>query len=330
MVSPSMRRTDSLNPLKEDRFAALPQRGCGNLTPSRGALYNLQTVMRNNVPHSGSPVQVIDRAVALLEELAVDSRPRSLAALSAAVGLSKTTTRRVLMSLEQHGFCERAATGEYRLGLRLFALGMLVRERLDLRDRSKSVLEWLAETTQLTVFLCIREDDRAICIERLDGRFAHTLALRIGGTLPLHTGASPLVLLAYSSDEEIEQYLASHERLEKFTGRTMTSSREVRRAIADCRAHGFVVSDQDVTDGVAAIGAPVFDHTGAVVAAVSVSGLTSHVLGDREARIVEAVCSAGARISGQLGFAREVMNRRSDQRQRATTARGVLVPQTVA
>lgn len=286
--------------------------------------------MRQTVPHNGSPVQVIDRAVALLDELAADSRPQSLAALSATCGLSKSTTRRVLMALEQHGFCERAATGEYRLGLRLFELGTLVRERLDLRERGKPALEWLAETTHLTVFLCIREDDRAICIERIAGRFAHTLALRLGGTLPLHAGASPLVLLAYSPDDEVERYLARFGPLEGFTARTMTSPGAVRQAVRDCRTHGFVVSDQDVTDGVAAIGAPVFDHTGVVVAAVSLSGLTPHVLGESQARIVDAVCTAASRISSDLGFSGEVTHSRSDQQQLATAAPDIEASQTVA
>jgi DNA-binding IclR family transcriptional regulator len=275
--------------------------------------------MRPAVPHNGSPIQVIDRAVTLLDELAADSRPKSLAALSAASGLSKTTARRVLASLEQHGFCERTTAG-YRLGLRLFELGTLVRERLDLRERSTPALEWLAETTHLTVFLCVREDDRAICIERIDGRFAHTLALRLGGTLPLHTGAAPLVLLAYSSDDEVERYLAaSFGQLQGFTSRTMTSPEAVREAVYECRARGFVVSNQDVTDGVAAIGAPVFDHMGAVAAAVSLSGLTPHVLGDNQPRIVDAVCTAAARTSKELGFSGEVTYSRSDPQQRANT-----------
>lgn len=272
------------------------------------------------MPHSGSLVQVIDRAAALLDELAADSRAKSLAALSVASGLSKTTARRVLASLEQHGFCERTATGEYRLGLRLFELGTLVRERLDLRERSRPALEWLAEMRHLTVYLCVREADRAVCIERIDGRFAHTLALRVGGTQPLHAGASPLVLLSYTSDENVERYLARAGGLEKLTARTMTSMVAVWRAVSACRARGFAVSREDVTDGVAAIGAPVFDHAGTVVAAVSLSGLTPHVLGANEQRLIEDVRAAAARISRELGFAGEAMHIRSDPKQPTTAA----------
>lgn len=279
--------------------------------------------MRQAVPHSGSLIQVIDRAVALLDELAADSRAKSLAALSTASGLSKTTARRVLTSLTQHGFCERTARGEYRLGLRLFELGMLVRERLDLRDRSRPALEWLAETSHLTVFLCIREAGRAICIERIDGRFAHTLALRLGGTLPLHVGASPLVLLSYMSDEDVESYLTRADRLERYTARTMTSPTVVRRAVFGCRVKGFVVSNEDVTDGVASIGAPIFDHEGTVVAAVSLSGLTPHVLGGNESRLVENVRIAATRISHELGFSGDVMHSRSDPEQPITIAIGI-------
>jgi DNA-binding IclR family transcriptional regulator len=272
---------------------------------------------------------VIDRAVALLDELAADSRAMSLAALSMGSGLSKTTVRRVLTSLEQHGFCERTPTGEYRLGLRLFALGTLVRERLDLRERSRPALEWLAEKTHLTVFLCIRDADRAICIDRVDGRFAHTLALRLGGTQPLHAGASPLVLLSYTSDEDVERYLAKAGGLEKFTARTLTSRAAVRRAVLVCRDQGFVLSNEDVTDGVAGIGAPVFDHGGAVVAAVSLSGLTPHVLSANESRLIEDVRTAATRISRELGFSGKAVPSWSNPEHPATAVGKSKVPQTL-
>jgi DNA-binding IclR family transcriptional regulator len=262
--------------------------------------------MRPSVPHNGSQVQVLDRAMTLLDAMAADLRPLGLAALAARANLSKTTARRLLLALEQHGLCERTVGGEYRLGLRLFEFGMLVQARLDLRERGREALERLAESTHLTVFLCVREDDRAICIERIDGRYAHTLALRLGGSLPLHAGAAPLVLLAFAADNEVERYLERAAEFERFSARTMTSPEAVREAVRQCRARGWVVSDEDVTTGVAAIGAPVFDHSGAVVAAVSVSGLIPNVLGEDKERLIALVADAGAALSGALGFRKGV------------------------
>jgi DNA-binding IclR family transcriptional regulator len=258
--------------------------------------------MQSVVPHTGPNIQVIDRAVTLLDLLAASERPVGMTELARGAGLSKTTTRRVLASLERHKLCERTPEGQYRLGLKLFELGMFVQERLDLRERSRAELTRLAEASKLTAFLCIREDRRAICIERIDGPYAHSLALRLGGALPLHTGAAPLVLLAYCSDEEVEQYLEHEPLHDGLTERTATTREEILARVHSVRERGYAVSNQDVTTGVAAIGAPVFDHSRTLVASISVSGLTPHVLGKNEGPLVEQVCAAAAAVSRELGF----------------------------
>lgn len=258
--------------------------------------------MRSIVPHSGSQLQVLDRAAELLALLEFSREPLGLAALAARSGLSKTTTRRVLVALEFHRFVERTPAGAYRLGLRLFELGSLVQRQLDLRERSAPKLHELAERTRLTVFLCIRDSDRAICIERIDGAYAHSLALRLGGSLPLHVGAGPVTLLAHAPREEVETYIRAALPLTHFTRRTHTTPEEILAVLSEVRERGYVVSDQDVTEGVAAIGAPVFDHAGMPVAAVSVSGLLHQVLGKHTEDMARLVCETGLAISRELGF----------------------------
>lgn len=224
-----------------------------------------------------------------------------LAELSRACELSKTTTRRVLSSLEQHGFCEREPTEGYRLGLRLFELGMLVQARLALREISRTVLEDLARHTELTAFLCTREDDQAICIDRIDGRFAFTLALRLGGTLPLHAGGASRAILAFLKTEDIERYLATSVRT-ALTPATRVSTQDVLKDLAEIQAQGWSLSDEDVTENVAAIGAPIFDHAGEVAGGISIAGLVPYVKDDRFESLVIRVLDASAQISAKLGY----------------------------
>jgi DNA-binding IclR family transcriptional regulator len=252
-----------------------------------------------------SDIQVIDRAVAILGVMAADPRPLRLSEIASSANLSPSTTRRVLASLTEHGLCEWLEGGHYQFGLRVFEWGMLVRDRLDLRDRSRVELERLAKSSDLTAFLCIRDSERAVCIDRVDGRFAHSLALTLGGSLPLHLGASPRVLLAYSSDEVIHEYVTSTKRV-PWTENSLVSEGDILRDLAEIKQRGWSLSDGDVTDGAAAIGAPIFDHAGAVIGAISISGLRPHVISDRLEELVEMLLSTSRAISRRLGFSVDV------------------------
>ena len=248
-----------------------------------------------------SQVQVIDRAVALLEVLADEPRPVALGELARRTGLAKPTARRVLAALEHHHLCERAATGTYELGLGLFELGMRVYNRFDLRLAGRVVLEELSAATGLTVYLCVRRGETAVCIDCILGRYEHTFGLKLGGTLPLHVGAAGRAALAWGGDALIERYLAAGP-LERLTVKTLTDPAAVRADLALSRRRGYTVSDEDVIEGAAAIGAPLFDHTGAAVGGVSVSGLRPQVLGGARAELAGAVGEAAASISRSLGL----------------------------
>jgi DNA-binding IclR family transcriptional regulator len=247
-------------------------------------------------------IQVIDRAVVILRAIADEGSPMRLRDVVAATGLSTTTVHRILGSLVDNGICEQEE-GAYRLGLGMFELGARAQTGLDVRERGRPELERLSRETHLTSFLCVRREERGICLERVDGRYAFSLALTVGGSLPLHAGAAPRALLAYDSEDEIAAYLDAAAPLKRFTERTLTSKRDVMKDLRESRARGWVLSDEDVTPGVAALGAPVFSHADSErpLAAISVAGLKPQVLGDGRDQIVAALVDAANRISEGLG-----------------------------
>jgi DNA-binding IclR family transcriptional regulator len=250
----------------------------------------------------GSGIQVIDRAVALMRVLAESEEPQRLRDLSRRAALSPSTTRRILASLCGHGLCEQAPDGSYRLGLALFELGRRVEDKLDLRTRSLPALKRLSDVSHLTAFICIRRDGQAIAIERVDGRYAFSLALTIGGSLPLNAGAAPRVLLAHTPDDEVRAMLAGRPP-KRFTDRTLVTEKEILEDIRLTRERGYVISDEDVTPGVAAIGMPVFGHLvhDSPVAAISIAGLVPQVLGDGFDTLIGQLRETAEEISRELG-----------------------------
>jgi len=251
-------------------------------------------IMRNA---AGSGIQVLDRAVGLLLELARTPRPVPLAQLAAATGLSRSTTRRVLAALEAHELCERRAPGFYALGIRLLELGSLVGDRLDLRELARPELQRLADTTNLSVFLYVPKTTAAICIDRIDGRFAHTMAIAIGGRVPFHAGAGSKAMLASFEPDELARFLADVTELPRLTDRTITSPDALKDELHLVRKRGWAMSYEEMTEGVSAIGAAIIGHANAVVGAISVSGLTPHVFNDATEELAESVVSTAAVIS---------------------------------
>jgi DNA-binding IclR family transcriptional regulator len=248
-----------------------------------------------------NPIRALAKAVHLLEQLAEEreATPRRLAEL---LDEPRTTTYRLLRSLEALDLVEPGSQpGSYRLGLKLMRLGASVAERLDERQAALPVMERLHERVGETVFLLVRRGWDAVCIERLEGLRVQSLALRLGGSLPLHAGAGPRALLAWEPREVWEEYLRSEE-LTALTDRTPTTRTALVRELEATLAQGYAVSDEDVTPGIASLGAPIFDYTGDVRAALSIGGLKSLLLGDHLMTFAELVVEGAREISATLGY----------------------------
>lgn len=251
----------------------------------------------------GSQIQVIDRAVSLLRELGAERAPQRLTDLAKRAELNLSTTRRILAALVENGLVEQVAPGSYRLGLTVFELGRQAEKAMGLRELARPFLAELTTDSKLTSMLGVRHDGNVVCIERVDGQYATTLALTIGASLPLHAGGAGKALLYWSGDEVIREYFDRHAPLHRYTPATIT---ELEPLLADAtvtRGRRWVETVEDVTPGVAVLAMPVLGPGGGdPVAAVSISGLVPHVLGDaREANIAE-LRAAVESISSALGW----------------------------
>jgi DNA-binding IclR family transcriptional regulator len=247
-------------------------------------------------------VQSLAKAAAILDLLA-ERQDASAAELAELLGEPRSSIYRMLSSLQQLGFVDPGARrGAYRLGLKLLRLGSAVQSRLDVRRVALPVMERIHDQSDDTIFLCLRRGDEAVCVERLDGRRVTTLALQLGGSLPLHLGAAPRTLLAFDSRESWHEYVAGNELIA-----------ELERI----RRDGYAVSDEDVTPGIAALGAPIFDGRGGICASLSASGMRDLILTE-ERRIEQLIVDGGAEISRGLGYEPAVEPAEPDSSKSAT------------
>jgi DNA-binding IclR family transcriptional regulator len=251
---------------------------------------------------NGGPIQLLQKADLILDVLG-EHGARTPAEIATAIGEPRSSVYRLLHSLAVLGWVETESdSGAYRLGIRMFRLGRAAVSRLDPRDQALPVMRRLHDATGETVYLCIRQRFEAVCIDRIDGRRVQILALTLGGSLPLHAGAAPRVLLAYADEEVARAWAALADRgeLARYTPKTPVSRDEIEPILAQIRRTGVSVSDEDVTPGIAAVGVPIFDHDGDCVAALSVAGIRGGVLGP-DADLTNDAVAAGAEISHALG-----------------------------
>jgi DNA-binding IclR family transcriptional regulator len=163
----------------------------------------------------------------------------------------------------------------------------------------------LAEETGDTAYLVVPDNDEALCIERIEGiHEVRVVSLLLGGRLPLHCGAAALAILSGMTDEKISSVLLS-KGLSKRTENTIGDVDELFQEVRLIRERGYVVRRGDVTEGVGSVGAPVRNHTGDVVAAISLGCILPRFDPVRVPVLVHRVRHAADLASRDLGYSAE-------------------------
>jgi DNA-binding IclR family transcriptional regulator len=242
----------------------------------------------------------VDKAFAVLGAL-VDEGEASVQRLAEILDAPRSSVYRLVSDLQRLGAVEPGTTrGAYRLGLELLRLGSAVTARFDERQAALDAMEHLHKVTEETVFLCVRDGFRAVCVERIEGKWVRSMGLPLGGSLPLHVGAAPRTLLAFSPRALWDEYIEKSSLI-PHTANTPSNPIVLRDMLEETRRLGCGISDGDVVVGMAAVGAPIFDFRGSLRAAISLSGPQLSILGENREKSIALVIAAAAAVSRELG-----------------------------
>jgi IclR family acetate operon transcriptional repressor len=254
-------------------------------------------------------IAVIGKALDLLEALEGDGEP-TLTELSARSGIPKPTALRILANLEARDYVHRDAHGRYRLGLRLLQLGTHVTDRIDLRTLALPVMERLRDASNESVNLALPARTGIVYIEILQSAHGLRMAASVGALDAYHSSALGKAILAQFPGERVEEILGPGPLPSK-TPRTLTTRAELVGELEQIRRQGFAIDEEENEIGARCIGAPIFDHRGTCVGAISVSGPVSRLTSERAGSIATRVIDAAAAISMRLGYReREAANGR--------------------
>jgi IclR family transcriptional regulator, KDG regulon repressor len=221
--------------------------------------------------------------------------------LAKQLGLAKSTVHRLAATLIGEGMLEQnEQDGKYRLGLRLFELGAMVRRKMDVTDEAKSYLKSLAEKTGETLHLAVLDHRAVLYINIIESQRAIRMGYKIGTRAPLHCTAVGKALMAFQPQDVIEAVIAHG--LPARTSHTITDAQAFRRELATVRARGYALEDEEIEAGLRSIAAAVRNYSGNVVAAIGIAGpahrVTRKVLFSYASELVQAADA----VSQRLGY----------------------------
>ncbi len=223
--------------------------------------------------------------------------------ISQRTGLAKDRVFRVLTTLDHLGYVQQdPASRRYRLGPGFLILGEAYRRRLDLRTSAIPILNALAQGSGDTAYLFILAGEKALCVDVSVGDHIVQATSTAGELIPLHIGAAPKVLLAFMPEEQRSAFLARAD-LGRYTEVTIVDEGELTAELQRIRGQGYCLAADDYEVGAFAVGAPVWDHRGQAVAAISTATPLARDSEARRRELVELVVAAAQQLSRELGAA---------------------------
>lgn len=247
-------------------------------------------------------IQSVSHAIDVLEEFKGNQEELGVTDLSKKLKLHKNNIFRILATLEARGYIEQnKSTENYRLGIKCLQLGQSYIKQMGLVRQAKPILERVSKETGETSYISFMRGSGVVYLDSVESSKTVRVISRVGLTLPPYCTASGKVHLAYLTEEERERVLP--EELRPFTKHTITERERLVQDLEQIKERGWAIDNEEYEDEVRCVAAPVFDYTGKLVGALSISG-PSFRLGEEEVPlvIVPAVKWGAEEVSQKLGY----------------------------
>ncbi|GAA5515058.1 HTH-type transcriptional regulator XynR [Deinococcus carri] len=213
------------------------------------------------------------------------------------LSIPKTSAHDALTTLTQIGLVHRMVTGRYRLGFMIVPLHAVLMAQTPWRLVAHEEMERLAVLLQEPLHLMAFDGGHAICIDLVEGDGDPPL-VRVGDVLPAYASASGKVFLASRSQEEVRRVCA---RMQAFTPNTIVSLDELQSELARIRERGYGLDIEESNSGRSAIGAPIYNANGEIIAAVTIAAATPRFERHKSLWLQELLAATHV-ISERLGY----------------------------
>lgn len=260
-------------------------------------------VVGDEEPGAAEPLDLTNKSVikatVLLSELGRHRQGITVTELAHAVGMTRPTAFRLLLSLEQSGFVARV-DNRYMLGWQMARLGRLADPYAGVVSRIQPLLNECASrfNETITFVMVTGEASYDVVAEASASRFLNASAMWVGRTYPMHASAAGKVVLAELSDEKVVAALPK--RLESYTSKTITRRDALLEELRRVREQGYAILDDELEEGLFVIACPVRDSAGQLLGALTVNGPTQRIKADDLGSLAAKLQQAADKVAAAL------------------------------
>jgi len=248
-------------------------------------------------------IHSVDHAFDVLEAFRADEPELGVTQLAKLLNLHKNNVFRILATLESRGYVEQnPRSGNYRLGLKAFEAGQAYLRHTSLLTVAHPQMEVLSSELRENAYLAVLRGDYVFYLDEITADQTIQVISRLGTRVSPHCTATGKVFLAYLEDSLTEELLETMV-LEKLTPQTITDKRKLKTEIKKVGERGYAVDDEEWTQGLKCVAAPILDYYGKIQGTISVSGPSDRF---SDARVIEEIIPAvvvhASEVSRKMGF----------------------------
>ncbi|MFC2949836.1 IclR family transcriptional regulator [Virgibacillus sediminis] len=243
----------------------------------------------------------VHNALRILKSFSTFEPTKKVSELAVSLGLAKSTVSRLMSTLASEGFVIKdPKTNAYRLGISVLTLGGIVTNNLEIHKEAAPVLNRLVNVTGETAHLAIMDGLDTIYIHKEECHHPVRILTHVGRRNPSYCTSSGKVLLAFGDEQIVEEVI--QQGLVSYTKNSITDPEELRKELKRIREQQYAVSTEELTEGTKSVAAPIKDHTGKVVSAITVVGPIQRMKDYKISDIAKKVIDAGKEASERLGY----------------------------
>ncbi|MCL6573818.1 MAG: IclR family transcriptional regulator [Bacillus sp. (in: Bacteria)] len=250
-----------------------------------------------------SNVQSLERALNILNKLSEYPDGIPISRLSEHVGLTKSTTHRMLATLASMNYVVKdEKTDKYKLGLQILFLSRNLLNNSNIVSIAKGYLEKLSQEVNETVHLCIEDHGEVIYIDKIESNQTIRMFSRVGSRAPMYCTGVGKVLLSGMDQDYFEELISKIEFIPK-TPTTITSKEVFLEEIEKVKSQGYALDNSENETVLRCIASPIYDHKGKIIASFSISGPTNRVTMDViNNTLIDKMKQYSIDISRNLGY----------------------------
>lgn len=247
-------------------------------------------------------IKSIDRALTIIKLVSSRKDGFGVTELANKTDLNKSSVFRILATLLKHGFIEQdLETKKYRLGYQYLELSAKLLDSIDIRKEAMPFLRQLEEKTNEVIHLVIYSQKEAVYIEKLEGNETLRMHSQVGKRVPMHCTSAGKTILAYLPKEKVMNII-EQKGLPKHTENTITNIEDLFKNLAEIKNKGYGVEKEENELGIKCVAAPIFNHSGEVVAAISISGPSMRMSDAIIDTLKDELMTVCKKVSERLGY----------------------------